>query len=67
MQVFGAFGAFGLIILFLLIGPLIVWGFWDNTMTPIFGVSDITFWEAVMLVLMSGVLFKSNYTVNESN
>lgn len=64
MQVFGAIG---LIILFILIGPLIVWGFWDNTMTAIFGVRDITFWEAVMLVLMSGVLFKSNYTVNKSN
>ena len=58
-------GVFGLVILFILIGPLMVWGFWDNTMTAIFGVRDITFWEAVMLVLMSGVLFKSNIsTIN---
>jgi len=55
-------GALVLILLFLLIGPIIVWGFWDNTMTAIFGVRDITFWEAFMLTLMSAVLFKSNYS-----
>lgn len=41
---------------------LVVWGLWDDCITPIFGIRDITFWEALTLSWLCGFLFKSTAT-----
>lgn len=48
-----------MILLAALLGGFIVWILWDDSVTAIFGVRDITLWEAVMLNLLCASLFKS--------
>lgn len=46
------------------IGGILVWILWDDCMTSIFGIRDITFWEALTLSWLCGTLFKSTSTSN---
>lgn len=48
------------IVLCWLIQPIIIWGLWDNTLTALFGVRDISFGEAILVWLICAALFKSS-------
>lgn len=51
--VFGIIAVIGLAIIF---GYLIMW-LWNNLMPEIFGLSSITYWQAVGLFILSKILF----------
>ena len=44
------------IILFFLLSALLMW-LWNITITRIFNIREITFWEAFRLMLIAGILF----------
>jgi hypothetical protein len=55
-----SFGIFGIIILWAFLifvfSALLMW-LWNITITRIFGLREITFWEAFRLILIAGILF----------
>ena len=57
----------GLVILAVILvgGPLMV--LWDWLMPTIFGLPEITFWQACGLQLLSIILFKSSVINNKNN
>ena len=57
----------GLVILAVILvgGPLMV--LWDWLMPTIFGLPEITFWQACGLQLLSIILFKSSITNNKKD
>ena len=57
----------GLVILVVILvgGPLMV--LWNWLMPTIFGLSEITFWQACGLQLLSIILFKSSVINNKNN
>jgi len=56
-KVIGFFIVIGVIAL--LIGFPLMW-LWNYVMPDIFGLTEITFWQAVAISLLSGSLFKSH-------
>ncbi|MDO9576912.1 MAG: hypothetical protein Q7J16_03425 [Candidatus Cloacimonadales bacterium] len=40
---------------------------WNATITPIFGVNAITYWQAVMLFILFKILFSSHYNVHKEH
>ncbi|MCF7793843.1 MAG: hypothetical protein K9N09_04870 [Candidatus Cloacimonetes bacterium] len=38
---------------------------WNATITQIFNVNSITYWQAVMLLILFKILFSSHYNVNK--
>jgi uncharacterized membrane protein len=38
---------------------------WNATITPIFGSNSITYWQAVMLLVLFKILFSSHYNVHK--
>lgn len=53
----------GIIFLFLA-SALLMW-LWNITITPIFNIRKITFWEAFRLILIAGLLFGGRFfTIN---
>jgi hypothetical protein len=53
----------GMVILVALITALPVMWLWNAIMPDIFGLTTITFWQAVCLSILSSILFKSNTNV----
>lgn len=56
-------GAVVLAALFLGIGHLIAW-LWRMTVSDIFGVKAVSFWQAWGLLLLCSILFKANVSKN---
>ncbi len=40
---------------------------WNATITPIFGANAITYWQAVMLLILLKILFSSHYNVHKEH
>ncbi len=53
---------FGIVIIWIgllfLFSALLMW-LWNITITRIFGIREITFWEAFRLIIIAGILFGS--------
>ena len=54
------------ILLFIVIGPIAIFIFgitvmwlWNNTLTPVLHVSEITFWQGLGILVLSKILFSS--------
>jgi hypothetical protein len=52
----------GIVFIILIIAGLPLMLLWNWLMPTIFGLPEITFWQAVGLNMLSGILFKLNYT-----
>jgi hypothetical protein len=39
---------------------------WNATITEIFGVKEVTYWQAFMLIILCKILFGSHYNVHKS-
>lgn len=55
----------GIVIGVLLVAIIVVvfrW-LWNTTMPEVFGVSDVTFWQAFKILLLAGILFGSHRVV----
>ena len=53
------------IFLYALILGLPIMLLWDAIMPDIFGLGEITFWQAVGLGILSGCLFKNNINISK--
>ena len=38
---------------------------WNATITPIFSLNPVSYWQAVMLLVLSKILFSSHYKVHK--
>jgi hypothetical protein len=54
--------AVGLVAALAFLNGTLLWVLWDNIMPKLFSVPDLTWWEAVSLSWIAGILFKSNIT-----
>lgn len=52
----------GVVVLFA-VSALLMW-LWNITITRIFGIREITFWEAFRLIIIAGILFGGAFKVN---
>lgn len=55
----------GVVILFILFGYATQW-LWNNTISDIFNVKEITLKQAYMLIFLSKILFSSHYNVHKN-
>lgn len=44
------------VVLFFVMSALLMW-LWNITITPLFGIRKISFWESVRLLIIAGILF----------
>lgn len=66
MQILGIVLAWlTLVVVFSLIGTVPVYFLWNWLMPSIFGLNAVTFWQALGLLFLSSILFKSNSTTKE--
>lgn len=40
---------------------------WNSTISDIFDLKEITYWQGVMLLILFKILFSNDYTVNKSS
>lgn len=52
----------GVVVMFV-VSALLMW-LWNITITRIFGIREITFWEAFRLIIIAGILFGGAFKVN---
>ena len=55
----------GVIAIIIAISSSILMLCWDYLMPAIFGLPEITFWQAVVMNILSNILFKQFYTYNK--
>jgi hypothetical protein len=53
---FGPLALIG-ILFFITVGGLIVWAVWNWVMPPLFGLPEVSFWQALGLLVLTRVLF----------
>lgn len=46
-----------LILVLLFVATSIFQGLWNTTMPEVFGIKQVTFWQAFRILLMAGILF----------
>lgn len=60
-------GVIGLIVILAFLFALPTMWLWNWLMPVIFGLTKITFWQALGLNFLTGILFRSTYNNNSSN
>ncbi len=51
--------AVGMIIAYLIFISIVMW-IWNRTMTSVFGIPQITFWQTFGILILSNILFGSH-------
>lgn len=60
----GVFMVIGAVTVLALFGGTIVWFLWPQVMVPVFNLPALTWWQAVSLTWICGILIKSSNTNN---
>ena len=66
VALFGALFLFVLTVFFAFLFAIIAQYAWANSIAQIFHLSELTFWQAFWLNVLSGMLFKSTSAVSKS-